>query len=256
VDSAVTVQKIAELESEELSRPVRTSPIETIDLPQTEPSQYLTFPGTVSVLVTRKGTGVLDEFRAAVGQGKDAVDAQIARLVAPGRDRPRLSLGEAADAVAQLPVIADIRDGARPLAQHIALPEDVPAAMLAFAYNGGEVAPGGLQLVEYHRDDSGDGLEALALVHAPPLSDVQRAMVERDGPGTDPCPAVTGVVGFVLFTMAMAMCGMDPGQAARWRELDASAWEAAVPEGASARDLLAARRRILRDTMKAAGAPY
>src|SRR5688500_9036700 len=101
MDSDVAVQKIADLESEELARPVRSSPIETIDLPQTEPSEYLTFPGTVTVLVTHRGSGVLDDFKSAVGQGKDAVDAQVAQLAAAGRDRPRMSLADAADAVAQ-----------------------------------------------------------------------------------------------------------------------------------------------------------
>ena len=242
------------------SRELQMSPIPTIDFPATSNiREFLAFPGTVSIYVARKGSGVLNEIRAALGTGAGATNL-MKRLHKPAENRAPMTLSDAADFIAKLPTYGEVRYGGRVLMQNLCVPDGFEAVMTALPYNGGELERDGFAFAQYRRTDAPYDLEAIALVHAPPLSDVQKAAlraVPKDqasmNVGTaSRCYALCATAVAVVVTVAATLCCGTGKSAAAWEMAEKSAALSdddvkKMGPAATAKQLLAARRRILRD---------
>ena len=122
-------------------RPIRISQVEVIDhTEQFRPDTLsLGSPGTMTVFVGRKGTGAIEDVRAALtGQGDiDKVLFKLRRFVLASTDRALVEM------MLQQPVFADIRYGGDVLNKGIFLPNGFDLVLSVFPYNGGRLARDG-----------------------------------------------------------------------------------------------------------------
>ncbi|MBJ7341724.1 hypothetical protein [Mycolicibacterium sp.] len=136
--------------------------------------------------------------------------------------------------------------------------------MVSLPYNGGEIDEQRLELVEYPAAGSSAALDAIAIVHPPTLSDVERHVLaelgpdsrgENLGPGLR-CYAACAVGGALLLTVAATLCGSKTYSTAdrEKRELQNRLTDDAVSSlgpAATARELLAIRRAMLSEIEEA-----
>lgn len=135
--------------------------------------------GCVRVFVAAHGDPLLDRVRDAA-----SADAYADVDVVENELRPRLEGRERVPAyqvwrqLKQSAVFASVRYGGRTLATNVFLPEGLGFVVLDNPYNGGELYPEHLTLVEHRRDDADLRLDAVALRHSPPLTAAERAAVD------------------------------------------------------------------------------
>lgn len=244
------------------SRPLRCSEIEVMDyVPSSvDPALQLAGPGTITLILARKGSRILDEIRAAAGAGNGADQQLTARLRAQSRGRTPLPLEDALELLKTQPVIADVRYGGITVASNYFVPDDADYTAVILPYNGGRLARQGFTLVEHWREDVDCPLQAVALRHAPALTPAERAALEQvpadqlelNVGRAYMCWALSVIAIAALVTL-VAICTYGPeedddhdGPNDHLSEDDILALGPAV----TARQLLALRRRKLEGTMK------
>jgi hypothetical protein len=209
-------------------------------------------PGSVTVFVAEQGARILQRVReVATGQEEDEIElAEYLKSLFEGRER--ISYYEAWRQLSRAPVFASIRYGGRTLANNVLLPEGPELVVLENPYNGGGLSPPNLTLVEHRRDDTDFALEAVALKHMPPLTDVELRAIElvpedqlelNLGPHGDCCDNITDAVQIII-AVTFAMASVRPVDAYPERHLSAAEIERFGP-AVSARQLLDIRRDLL-----------
>jgi len=242
-------------------------------------STMLAVPGSITVFMARKGSKILDEVRAAVeGQADEAKLTK--RLVEHFNSRRRVSVEQAVKMLQKEDVFADIRHGGTTVAASLFHPDGLECCVVVLPYNGGRLVRGGLTLIERVKgwipnpDDPDGGplpgdplppipepepgpdpspeLEAIALVHPPRLTRVEKEALARVpasqlelnlGKASD-CTAVTGIaVAAVVVLLVVAI--MTAGCAAFEIPALSEARVRQLGSLATARELLAARRNAI-----------
>jgi hypothetical protein len=234
-------------------RPVRRTSVEVIDntpdSPMAEPS--IGAPGSVTLFVGQKNSGALDRLRSALATGRDArAQAEeglrgITGGVARGPDLAR--------AMIEAPVFADLVYAGQILNRGIFVPEGSDLVMAVFPYNGGRLAGEGFSLVEYYQEGSDAALEALVVQVRPPLSAAEQAALEKvprdqDARNVGParwCDTTWWDLAYLAVSVTFAVLCVAPAPATNER-ISEETLERLDPT-ASARELLAFRRSLLRD---------
>lgn len=120
---------------EQEARPQRTSRMEIIDGSGTS---GIGAPGSLAVFVARKGSGVLDDVRAAARGNRDSVDRLMAKYGSePARSAP-LSDTVYAQMLVDSDVFASIRYGGTELSKGILLNRGVDLVAFSFPYKGAD----------------------------------------------------------------------------------------------------------------------
>jgi hypothetical protein len=166
VDQSTALQLAAdELEQ----RSIGYRPIEILDYKPTEPRRAVLAPeGSITVFIAREGDDTLDHVRRTVTEGGDAGFAE--GLITRFGNRERKSYYRAYRLLRRAPSFAEVRYGSRTLGTNLFPPPDTGLLVLENPYNGGQLEPGGLTLVEHVRDDMEGRLDAVALRHEPLLT--------------------------------------------------------------------------------------
>jgi hypothetical protein len=167
---------------DEQRRSIRTTRLDVVDNHPKGRSKNPVFglPGTMTLVVGRKGSGALEEFRAALGEGGDRL-VQIQKKMAVKYEALAKQSQTADSAVKKLlaePVIADIRYGGVVLNSGIHLPRGMDLAVGVLPYNGGRLAREGFTLVEHFKEGSDAALEAVVVEAAPDLSAAEKAALK------------------------------------------------------------------------------
>lgn len=247
--------------AEAAARPERYTELEVID----GSASKIGSPGSLSVFIARKGSGLLDEVRAASTGDAGAADRLVERYTTGGPLNPPPITHEAiAAAMADADVFADFSYGGKVLNRGLFLPSGVDMVATMFAYNGARIANDGCRLIEHYREGSDVELDGVVVQTAPPLTAAERAALAKLGLAAD---EVTLDAGFDCVSTtywvvaAAAAIGFAAGTAATVAVLLIAA--AAMAEdasehlsdgdiadldpSASAQKLLEIRRRLLRE---------
>ncbi|WP_146229311.1 hypothetical protein [Nocardia neocaledoniensis] len=249
-------QTLLHLAADELAvRSLRYREIEVLDYIPSQPDRALLCPpGAVRVFVAAQGDPILQRVRdIATRSHSDDVDMVENEIVPRFVDRKRLSVYQAWRLLQRSPVFATIRYGGRTLATNVFPPQDLGVAILDNPYNGGELSPAHLTLIEHRLEGTDAALEAVALRHAPPLTPAERAalvQVPHDQLEAnltingDCCPNGTFImVTAVAFTTAIC-CAVSVPPAQIEQHLSDEQVEKLGP-AATARELLDIRREAL-----------
>lgn len=159
-------------------REVQVTGLEVVKAPMHGRTYALGVPGTMSVIVSRAGSGVLTELRAAIKEGGSKLAAFHQRLTDQYAQGRRASPEEVAKLLIHAPVLADVRYGGHTLNAGITVPKNLDCYVAVFPYNGGPLAREGFELVEYPKDGATERLEALVIEAAPELSPAEAAALK------------------------------------------------------------------------------
>ncbi|MFC7427063.1 hypothetical protein [Nocardia tengchongensis] len=171
-----------QLAADELAtRALRYREIEILDYIPSQPDRVLLCPaGSVRVFVTAEGDPLLRQVRDAAANSGGADIDLVENVIRPRFEgRTSLSPYQVWRLLQRSPIFASIRYGGRTLATNVFPPDDLGMVVLDNPYNGGQLNPATLTLVEHRRDDAEGGLEAVALKCAPPLTPAERAALAQ-----------------------------------------------------------------------------
>ena len=212
----------------------------------------------MTLFIARPGTRAMDELRAALAKGQDAVAKLLGKYQKAASDRQQVSIDEAQKMMAASDAFASVVYGGREIAANLFLPKGVDLAAIVFPYAGGALASGGFTLREHVRDGSKGAIEALIVRSDPRLTLAEKAAlraVPRDQLGLNvgvamACETTGYAVAALLVAAALLVIAlMTAGCVA---SVDAHLDERRIKEigdRASVRELLALRRdTILRQT--------
>jgi len=163
------------------SRPMRVRKLDVVEYsPQGDAAtRPLVVPGTITIILARAGSAQLARVREAARKGQ-ALDAELSALVYEKyENRKPVSVAEAVARICAQPVIAEIRYGGSTILSGAAVADDLELAVTAVPYNGGRLAPGGFSLVERYREGTGHQLEGFILASAPPLTEAEKAALQQ-----------------------------------------------------------------------------
>lgn len=175
-------QTMLQLAADELTlRSLRYREIEILDYVPSQPDRALLCPaGAVRVFVAAQGDPILQRVRNIATHSKsEDVDLVENEIVPRFAGRTELSAYQIWRLLQRSPVFASIRYGGRTLATNIFPPQDLGVVILDNPYNGGELSPAHLTLVEHRLENTDAALEAVALKHAPPLTPAERAALAQ-----------------------------------------------------------------------------
>src|SRR6516165_6532655 len=166
-------------------RSVRISKLPVINVkPKSDEEILLTPPGTVTVLIARKGSKELNAFQKAAEQGGQAAAKLLETYTKQYRGQQPVTVEQLAKGLLGASVQADIRYGGSVINSGLFVPaQGQEVTGNRFPYNGGRLAAEGFELVEYFEEGTKDKLEGLVIVSAPPLSAAEKAalrLVPRD----------------------------------------------------------------------------
>ena len=253
-DAVALFEALQPVATEVEVRASEEAPLEVVDYDPGDDSADAPFtpPGTITVFVARKGSPWLKKLRGALG-ARDGAALQKLRgdLVTPSFEgRKAVELREAARTVAAEPVIGEVRYRGTPVARALFAPPDVDACGVGLPYTGGRVRKKELTLVQYVRDRARERLDAVAVRHAPSLSEAEAAalkMIPADDRSQHVgtaflCYAITAVTVFLSTVIAAtSLCPVRKVEAQRLSGKDVRR----LGPGGTARELLRMRRKAL-----------
>jgi hypothetical protein len=174
-----TVDRYGRVISEIASRSIRETKIQVIDYqPKSTTTLRLAAPGTVTIYLSKKGSGLLDEVRAAVTDSNRIEKLQTNMQKQLKRTKSS-SLEDFAALMIRQPVLADIRYGGATLNRGVFLPKGCDLFPIPFAYIGGRLAKQGFTLAEYYKEGSDAALEAVAIRSTPTLTDAEKEAIRQ-----------------------------------------------------------------------------
>lgn len=260
-----TITPVQAIIDEQQRREVRSTAVPIVTLNSKRGGKALAagVPGTVHIILTRKGSGIIEKLRVTLDQDERRFAQVIEDIVAPfRRKKTPLSIDAMVKLTLRQPVFADLRSGGERLHSGVFVPPGADAICLAYPYNGGPLPSRGLELVQYLIDGTDRALEAIALKCDPVLTKAEAAALElmpknqitkNVGASVD-CEttyvalvAVTTALATLALALVTAGCGVigDP-------HVDDSAIKQLGP-GASARRLLEMRRNALKKATEKIG---
>jgi hypothetical protein len=235
------------------ARPSRMSKIEVLDYRPSHSDEHLFLAkrGTVTLFLAKRNAEVLSEIRRVVTTSSDMDRLLTARLMSQFERRTFLTLEKAAATLTGESVFASVRYDGRTLAQSLFVPDDLDVCVVPMPYNGGRLAPDKFTLVEHYVPGTADRFEAIAIRHAPPLTRAEQAALDAVPADQDEwnvsspmmCYALTGVTIVATVIAATSFCYHIEAPAETIPEEEIRA----IGPAATARKLLAARRRILEE---------
>lgn len=163
------------------NRPIRRRTLDAIDYrPASKaPETHLALEGTITILAARKGSQLMADIRS--GLRADPVDtkAVAGRLYKQYKDRKPGTLNGAVKTTVRQPVFADVLHGDRVLLEGLFVPSDLEVAFIPLPYNGGQLAAGGIVVVEHPIAEDTDPLDILVLRHAPALTKAEHSALKK-----------------------------------------------------------------------------
>jgi hypothetical protein len=194
------------------SRLLHVSEVEIVDSPfdAEEPLSGIGVPGTLTVVLTRRGSGQLDLVRRAVRErGETAREyvSEIYRLTAERKglrvaeiqdairedtvgslrrlqrlsqeaDDRQLSIEEATRALIDQPSFCQLRYSDFVIADHLFLPEGTDVYILTLRYTGARLRADGFRLAEYFTAEGEPSLEAVVVRAEPSLTAAELAALD------------------------------------------------------------------------------
>ncbi|MQY31219.1 hypothetical protein [Nocardia aurantia] len=171
---------LLQLAADELTlRSLRYREIEILDYIPSQPDRALLCPvGAVRIFVAAQGDPILQRVRDIIAHHNDGDVDLVENEIAPRfAGRTTLPIDQLWHMLQHSPVFASIRYGGRTLATNVVPPPDLGLVVLDNPYNGGELSPAHLTLVEHLAENTDAALDAVALRQAPPLTPAERAAV-------------------------------------------------------------------------------
>lgn len=208
----------------------------------------LGMPGSLTLMVAYKDSGLVPKIRKALKEGRDAKPI-VADALKARRSRTRERAFDF-DLMAAQPVFADVRHGAFVIGSGFHVPPGNVLSLGVFPYNGGTLFAEGITLVEYCREGVENQLEAVALLTPPALTAAEKAAV-RAVPASQRSSTIgthmeckTTYWGLAAIALATATITCFLRTHPTGTSVDSSELKRLGPT-ASARKLLALRRQIL-----------
>jgi hypothetical protein len=163
------------------NRPIRQRTVEAIDYKPASkaPETHLGLEGTITLLAARKGSRLMADIRYSLRADPVDTRAVAERLYKQYRGRKPRTLSSAVKTVVRQPVFADVLHGDRVLLEGLFVPGDLEVAFIPLPYNGGELAAGGIVVVEHPIAEDTDSLDILVLRHAPPLTRAEESAIRK-----------------------------------------------------------------------------
>lgn len=238
-------------------RPTRLTRLEIIDNTPASPSIFPTLgaPGTLTIFIGRKGTGAIDDVRAAIESGDKHLEKLKERFKGL-KGNIAQNTDDLAQKIAAAPVFADIHYGDEVLNKGIFIPEGSELAISVLPYNGGRLISDGFTLVEHYQQGSDIELEALAVRVAPPLTAAEKAALakvpaDQEAYNVGPsiwCDTTWWDIAYLAVSVTFAvLCVVAPPST---DDHISEAVLAKLDPTASAQQLLTLRRNLLRDKLK------
>ena len=233
--------------------------------PKADHEVALTPPGTVTVLIARKGSGDLGAFREAVTKGGKQAEQLLQGLIKQSKGQKPLTRKGLADGLLTAPVYADIRYGGSVINSGQFVPAKGQKVVgNIFPYNGGRLAREGFELVEHYQPGSTAALEGIVLRSDPPLTAAEKAALKMvpseqlignvGSRAMSWCDttwaAVAGVVLFAAAATVQFVCTailVDKGDDFSQRDLNR------LTPAASAKQILQLRRQIYEKALQSKG---
>jgi hypothetical protein len=255
------LQAMGQMNEEKYRRLIRTTRPRVVTYTSTAPMDLVP-PGCIMAVFARKGGTVLQDLEHAIVRGNTtSINEFAARMREQYSARRMVSMAEAVAVISNEPVFAELRYGGKTLASNLCVPDNLPAAIVTFAYSGGQLADEGFSLVEYPRTGAREELEVLLVRRPPILTDVERRalelvpadQLELNIGNAAYCFAATGVVVAyvavaIVVVTAVGNCASDYDRLARV-SLPADRVHQLGPAG-TARELLRLRRELLEEIMQ------
>ena len=156
------------------SREIQVSKLEVVKAP----ADHFGAPGTMTLVLSRTGSGVLSEFRAAIKEGGAKLENFRKKLSEQYRATHGSHRESIAKTMTQSPVLADIRYGGNTLNSGLFVPQHIDCAVAVFPYNGGRLGAEGFELVQYPKDGSTESLEGVVVETSATLSAAEQAALK------------------------------------------------------------------------------
>jgi hypothetical protein len=177
-----SVNRMTRSTSEQPERHRRYSSPETITVEgvPTEPAS-LTPPGTVTCLVARRSSPLIEDIRSAARrQDYDALRRQAAVIARDTADasRRRVTTFESHDAI---PVLTEFRYGNHVLAEGMFPSETLQIAAASVPYGGGPLSEIAFQAVDTFRPPIAADTQHVVVISMPSLTELEQAVL-RDTP--------------------------------------------------------------------------
>jgi hypothetical protein len=255
-DSGAPAQK--QLLQEIESRPMRARKLDVVEYKGQADvaNRPLVPPGTVTFFLARAGSALLTRIREAAQQGR-ALEQDLSALVYEQYEgRKPVSAAEAVAKISAQPVIAEIRYGGSTLITGAAVADGQELAVTAVPYNGGRFAREGFSLVERYKEGTSHKLEGFILASSPPLTEAEKAALQQvpeDQLELNVGQVHAEALPFIATMMVVAETAVFAvaytktawGRFSQSEEHISDAELQNLGPGASARKLLAIRRKIL-----------
>lgn len=248
--------------AEAANRPIRHRRLDVLPYEPEDPrpETHLALEGTLTVLAARAGNRMMADIRHALAK-TPARTAEVAkRLYLQYKGRKQIALSRAVKTAISQPVFADVLHGDVMVVENLFVSDDIEVVFVPLPYNGGDLAEGGLVLVEHPVSEDVEPLDILVLQHAPKLTKAEIAAVNKVvvgqrplnvgyGPGPRACGTVALTVAVVAEVAIVAVTFAITGKVAleHMASLDPAEIETMGP-GQTARALVARRRAYLANT--------
>lgn len=233
------------------SRAIRYRKVEILPYRGKAKTEYpLARPGSITIFLAKTASPLLQRVRvcAVSSSGRDELHAEITKRLSSRKQMPFV---EATKLLQDQDVFADIRYSGHTVASNLFAPEDAGICVVGLPYNGGKLDPEGLTLVERYRESSQESLDAVAIVHAPTLSKIEKNalklvpdnMLEVNVGKARRCYAITAVTVTATVITVTSLCRHKPEDELNLKKaVDRIAGLGPI---SSARELLQVRRSIL-----------
>jgi hypothetical protein len=243
-------------------RVASSEPVEIISyVPAKNAAEWLTFPGTVTLLLSRERHNILKPLRKALINRDDTKFSEIVKILRQRYEsRKDVPLTEAVSQVLSESSIGEIRYFGSPVARSLIVPNDLQFCSVTLPYNGGPLGRNDLTLVQFTKNGKNADLECLAIRHQPTLTESEASAlraVPRNVTGRSTigaafrCWAITAVGIAATVVLVTSFCPIiivlplsDPVHHLNPREIQK------LGSGGTARELLRLRREALLASIK------
>lgn len=170
-------------------------------------------PGTVTIIVSKKGSSLLHQLRMAVeNNDKDQLQNIADGLIGEMGKRKPVSLKESAKLVEDSAVYCNITFQGKTLGSYISLVNNATAAVIVVPYIGGQLRQNDFKVIEYNKQFDSHNYETLLVVSLPAMNNDVKQLTDTVHSNklgelvfTEAfCPGATGVAVLVLVATAVA----------------------------------------------------
>lgn len=164
----------------------------------------LFLPGTVTILMAKKGNSDLMSLQKAVDLGDSKSINQFSKKLAEGfKDRKEMNLDDAAKLIKSIPSYTQFKYAGNVVIDYMNLSGNLPYAIAIFPYAGGNIDINLFEQIDYAKTAGDSIYESLIVIHEPNLTVDEKALMEKvpnyaRETTVGFCPAACGVAAAVV----------------------------------------------------------